>query len=89
LSVRERIEKAKFYPRKAKRLRKEGTVSIQFSIAENGQIAELQVSDSSNVPELDRAALEAVKKSTPFPPFPARFPDDRWQFDITLIYELE
>ncbi|MDH3376967.1 MAG: energy transducer TonB [Gammaproteobacteria bacterium] len=87
-SVRERIEKAKFYPRKAKRLRREGAVSVQFSIAENGQLAELQVSDSSNVPELDRAALEAVKKSSPFPPLPAHFPNDRWPFDVTLIYEL-
>lgn len=86
--VRQRIEQAKFYPRKAKRLRKQGVVSVRFAITQSGQVIELKIESSSDVAALDQAALDAVTKSSPFPPLPAHYPNDHWRFEVMLIYDL-
>lgn len=59
--VRSRL--AKNRPRS---LRRKGTVIINFAIQPSGELEYAQVETSSGIPSLDQAAIEAVRRSTPF-----------------------
>jgi len=50
------------YPKRALRMRQEGTVMLKVLVDKQGDQKEIQVSRSSRFPMLDRAALEAVKQ---------------------------
>lgn len=52
-------------------VRGRGQVSVSFRIARNGGLAALSVSRSSGNPNLDRAALDLVRRAAPFPAPPA------------------
>lgn len=45
-------------------------LTIGFTIYRNGTISDVKVLRSSNVPIIDRMALETIKKSAPFSPLP-------------------
>ena len=47
------------------------SVSVTFKILRNGDIADLSVSESSEIPSADSAALQAVAQAAPFAPLPA------------------
>jgi TonB family protein len=47
------------------------SVSVTFKILRNGNIADLSVSQSSEIPSADSAALQAVAQAAPFAPLPA------------------
>lgn len=65
--IRRRIESAKRYPAQARAMHQEGRVGVHFRIQPNGQIAEVYVAQSSGVPALDDAAMQAVTRSAPLP----------------------
>ncbi len=87
--VRARIEANKFYPRRAKRLRREGTVGVDFSIHADGTYSRVSVGESSGTGMLDDAALEAVNKVGQFRPIPKIINRDSWEFRVVLVFELE
>lgn len=62
------------------------TTVLTFDIQKNGQINELQVSQSSGSEDADREALEAVRKSAPFAPLPPEFPLETLK--ITSSFEI-
>jgi TonB family protein len=49
-------------------------VYITFNILRDGTIADVQVTQSSGLPEVDRSALRAVLASNPLAPLPADYP---------------
>ena len=51
------------YPRLARQKRHEGSVTVEFEILASGEVGEASVVVSSGHRELDRAALEAVRKA--------------------------
>lgn len=65
--IRRRIESAKRYPAQARAMHQEGRVEIHFRIQPNGQVTEVQVSQSSGIRSLDDAAVQAVQRSAPLP----------------------
>lgn len=65
--IRRRIESAKRYPAQARAMHQEGRVGVRFRIQPNGQIAEVHITQSSGVPALDDAAMQAVTRSAPLP----------------------
>jgi TonB family protein len=65
--IRRRIESAKRYPAQARAMHQEGRVGLRFHIHPNGQIADVQITQSSGVPTLDDAAIQAVSRSAPLP----------------------
>lgn len=70
-SVRREVEKYKFYPPLARKLRQTGQVVVTIKIAEDGSILESGVSGKSSYPILNSAAetiLRSVKKFDPIPP---------------------
>lgn len=69
--IRRRIESAKRYPAQARAMHQEGRVGLRFRIQPNGQIAEVHITQSSGVPALDDAAMQAVTRSAPLPYYSA------------------
>lgn len=68
--IRNKIERAKFYPLIAKRSRVEGSPLIEFKIKNDGSLEYLLLKQSSGSKILDDAALNTVKETQPFPFYP-------------------
>ncbi len=67
-----RIEGAKRYPARARRLGIEGVTEVQFRITRDGTVEGVTVHKSSGFLLLDRASVETIKRAAPFPPIPGR-----------------
>ncbi len=52
---------------------KQGTVIIQFAIMKDGQVSNLRVDRGSGNRQMDRAAFNSIRASSPFPPLPPEF----------------
>ncbi|PIR21612.1 MAG: hypothetical protein COV45_02400 [Deltaproteobacteria bacterium CG11_big_fil_rev_8_21_14_0_20_47_16] len=65
--IRRRIERAKHYPEQARLMRQEGRVRLRFRIQDNGIPTDITIIQSSGVPTLDSAAMQAVERSAPLP----------------------
>ena len=83
--VEERVHQQwyKTMPRVARAPRnKQGAVTIEISLQRDGTISNEKVTASSGDADLDAAALKAINKARPFPPFPdtARINHVRMQF---------
>lgn len=65
--VRDKIMGNLSYPPLARRMNWSGRTLISFRIALDGSISNLKVKEGSGHEVLDRAALDTVKKSAPFP----------------------
>ncbi len=61
-----------------------GTVSITFTINKNGSLGAIKVTKSSSMPQIDNAALDAVKHSAPFDALPT---DAGKSVDIQFSFE--
>lgn len=86
--IRQAVDAHKHYPRMARRLGTEGRVVVAFTIEADGRLAGVRVVESSGSALLDEAALEAVRKTAPFPPFPAGIERRRWSFTLPLSFSL-
>lgn len=64
-ALRREIERQKRYPKRAKMMRKQGTVMVAFTLSASGEISNVQVAKSSGVKDLDDEAVRAVKKARP------------------------
>jgi TonB family protein len=62
-----RIETAKRYPPAARRLGIEGTAVVRFRLEPSGQVAAVELLESSGSSILDRASLETVRAAAPLP----------------------
>jgi len=64
--IQKKIEALKQYPKRAQRRNDQGVVKIVFTIGNNGEIVSARIIKSSGSRILDRAAMDAVKKASPF-----------------------
>lgn len=60
-------------------------VKVSVTIARNGEVSLFQVVGSTNSEALDRAAVEALKRSFPLPVLPADFPAE--SFEAVFIFD--
>jgi protein TonB len=65
--IRLKIERVKYYPSIAKRQNLEGRPEVAFKLTRDGSIAVLEITKSSGIQMLDDAALETIKRASPFP----------------------
>ncbi|MFQ5804303.1 MAG: energy transducer TonB [Candidatus Methylomirabilales bacterium] len=70
--LRQRIERAKRYPARARRLGMQGTVHVEFRIARDGSVEGVKVAKSSGYPLLDEASVKAIKRAAPLPIVPGK-----------------
>jgi len=86
--VRMKIESRKKYPEAARKRQIEGRVEVGFSIGPDGSVYDAAVVKSSRQPDLDRAALIAVKDAAPFPRPPTHLFNGPLKMTITIMFEL-
>ncbi len=82
--IREIIHKRLTYPRRAQREGWSGRVRVSFVIQEDGSVSDIRVVGSSGYDILDQGAVEAIRKSAPFPRPPVRA-----ELRMPIVYQLE
>ncbi len=86
--LRMRIESRKKYPDRARQRQIEGRVEVGFLVTADGSVKDVAVVKTSLHPDLDRAALLAVKNAAPFPRPPSMLFDGPLKMTITIMFEL-
>lgn len=83
-----RINSLKKYPESAKSRGIEGRVKIQFELSKDGTLSDIKIIKSSHHKDLDEAALEAIKKASPFPSPPAYIIKTPVRLNVEILFEL-
>lgn len=86
-SIRDIIEKNKFYPPIARRLRQEGVVKIRITINKTGKIEDAEIIEGK-YPALKDAALKIVTERSSFPEFLKEIRQDRMKITIPINFEI-
>ncbi len=86
--IRLRIESYKRYPDTARIRQIEGRATVRFVIAPDGRVTTLKIVKSARNRALDRAALDAVRKASPFPRPPSHLFKGPIPLEITIVFEL-
>jgi len=83
-----RIEKAKYYPSVARRRGMTGTITCKFSIFRDGSVKDISFVKPSKYGLLNKAAVDAIKKGTPYPDFPLSFEEDVFTSQVDIKFYL-
>ena len=86
--ARLRIEKAKRYPREARRKGREGKVVLSFQINRKGEVGEIKLVQSSGYRELDEEGMTTIRRAAPFLP-PPLGDQDTLEVKVPLVFQLE
>ncbi|RKX24009.1 MAG: hypothetical protein DRP45_09160 [Candidatus Zixiibacteriota bacterium] len=57
---------------------------IYFQVIKSGRVIESRIANPSGIAQFDKACLEAVERSAPFPPLPRDFLDEIIGITITF-----
>jgi TonB family protein len=87
-TVRRRIESRKRYPLAARKSLLEGRVGVRMTILKDGRLERIEIIESSGHRILDKAALESVRRSAPFPPFPKEAERKRVHMSIYMVFKM-
>ena len=87
-TIREKIRRMIVYPYVAKKEFIEGTAYLSFTLGHNGELKQVDIEDSSGYQTLDRSASWAVKRASPFSPFPNGLQQAFLRFNIQISYKL-
>lgn len=85
--VYEKIEENKFYPEMERERGHQGDVYIGFTILKNGDVKNIRIIKRCEYKYLNRAAVEIVKSSVPFPPLLSKI--DEMKVLINITFKLE
>lgn len=77
------------YPPEMVNEHKEGMVYVSFVLHRNGSIANLKVVESSGDKRFDKTALDAIRKSAPFPKFPAAISENKITLYLPVSFEVD
>lgn len=81
-----KLARNKYYPTAEKNRGREGSVVVSFSIDPSGQASNIRVSGSSGNANLDKAAAETVRRSSPFAAFEG---SSNLDISLTLDFKIE
>jgi protein TonB len=87
-SARMRIEKAKRYPREARRKGLEGKVVLSFQINRKGEAGEIKLIQSSGYSELDEEGMATLRRASPFPS-PLLIEKEKLMLEVPILFKLE
>ncbi len=87
-SIKQEIQQEKQYPRWALRAGHEGEARIAFNVSSSGHIKDLKLIQSSGFEELDKEALDAVKRAAPFLSFPETFKENEIQVKLDIVFHI-
>ncbi|MBY5588574.1 TonB family protein [Rhizobium leguminosarum] len=78
--VQKRIRRAIRVPNEYKRMGEAISVRVRLTIDGTGRLSSVSVAGSSGIPDLDKAALDGVRRAAPFPPLPPQWGKASWSF---------
>lgn len=87
--VRSHLERNKEYPALALRGRIEGTVTVRFTIRNDGSVGSAGIVKSSGYNLLDQSALRTVHISAPFPNPPETPGSRETSVSVPLVYKMD
>lgn len=87
--VRSHLERNKEYPALALRGRLEGTVTVRFTIRNDGSVGSAGIVKSSGYNLLDQSALRTVHISAPFPNPPETTGSGGTSVSVPLVYKMD
>ena len=61
-------------------------ISMIVVIKKTGELDSIEILEGTSLEALDRAALEALRASLPFPALPADFPGDLLEINFEFVY---
>lgn len=64
-----------------------GALIVEFTLTRSGRLAASGVYETSGVPALDRAALDAVARAVPFTPLPASIAGESMRVRARFVYD--
>lgn len=82
------IQRYKQYPSGAKAAGEQGVATIAFSVTRGGQATGVRLVRSSGHPELDNAALGAIRSAQPLPIPPTDMPASALSFSVPFRYSI-
>ncbi|MGE0857151.1 MAG: energy transducer TonB, partial [Hyphomicrobiaceae bacterium] len=83
------LNKYKRYPPEARAARKEGDVTINFTMDRYGRIVANAIRSSSGEASLDRAALAMLERAGPLPAPPREMADDTFELTLPVEYRVK
>lgn len=86
LHLKKKIQGVWVYPTSAARAGIGGSLTLEFSVASNGQLLFVNLLDSSGHAVLDRSAMLAIKTAAPYFPFPPRMKAKRLRIRANFNY---
>ena len=89
--IRRRVQKAKDkeYPSFSRKTGRQGVIKVQFTILKNGQLGNVSLLTETTYPELNRAAMAAVKRAAPFANIPDSIMDQSLNFVLPIRFEIK
>ncbi len=85
----QRVAKAKYYPRMARKRGFEGKPIVAFTLGKKGDLVDLKIIKASNYDLLNEAALETIRRGIPYPPIPEPLGKNSISFNLPILYVLE
>ena len=67
----------------------EGVVKVKFGIDKNGKVLFSKIVKTSGYGVLDRAAINAIENSEPFPAIPDKLGLEKIIAKVSLLFEIE
>ena len=85
----QKVAKAKYYPRVARKSGFEGEPIVTFTLGSKGELIDLRLIEFSSYQLLNEAALETVRRGIPYPSIPKPLGRDSISFNLPISYVLE
>jgi protein TonB len=85
-SIKQKIQENKKYPLWALRSKHQGIARIAFNVLPSGTVNGLNLVQSSGFKELDEEALKAVRRVSPFAPFPEILNEDKVRIEVDIVF---
>ncbi len=64
-----------------------GVVTVAFVVTASGEATSIRIARSSGEPNIDQAALDAVRRASPFPEIPAEAGRSSWSFNVPITFK--
>ena len=87
-AVLRQIDGAKRYPALARKQQRQGVALVQFTMDRSGRVISASLAKTSKADILDREAVEAVQRASPFPAPPAELAGDPVNLMVAVEFAL-
>jgi protein TonB len=82
------ISRNRYYPKKARRNKLEGKVTVTFVLRKDGRLTSIGLARGSGHSALDEAALQTLRRLGRFKPIPDAIGRSQWKLRIPINYAL-